>query len=71
MITFWDAKSGAMLDSVRSRDGCGVCAASNGFLFTAGTGRLSWYDLELNKLTSLDTDISKVFWDNHLSIAAV
>ena len=71
MITFWDAESGAMLDSLRSRDGCGVCAASNGFLFTAGTGRLSWYDLELNKLTSLDTDIPKVFWDNHLSIAAV
>jgi len=71
MITFWDAESGVMLDSVRSRDGCGVCAESNGFLFTAGTGRLSLYDLELNKLTSLDTDISKVFWDNHLSIAAV
>lgn len=71
MITFWEAKSGDFLRSVRSRDGCGLCAIENGFLFTAGTGRITYYDVRQDSMTSLDSANSgKVFWDNHLSVFA-
>ena len=68
LITFWDAQSGEMLDSVRSRDGCGVCATNDGFVFTAGTGRITGYNLTAGSQVELDGEIfNKLFWDNHLS----
>ena len=68
MITFWDAGTGDMVNALRSRDGCGICAVNDGFLYTAGTGRISHYDPALDSITELDTrDTGKVFWDNHLS----
>lgn len=69
MITFWEAASGEMLHSVRSRDGCGICAVEKGFIFTAGTGRISRYDLAADQIHTLDSEAGKVFWDNHLSLA--
>ena len=69
LITFWDVGSGAMVNSVRSRDGCGLCASEDGFLFTAGTGRITYYNLLSDSISSMDTnDTGPVFWDNHLSV---
>lgn len=69
MITFWEAASGEMVQAIRSRDGCGVCAIDKGFIFTAGTGRITRYDLATDQMTTLDSEAGKVFWDNHLSLA--
>lgn len=72
MITFWATGSGEMLNSVRSRDGCGICAVDRGFVFTAGTGRITRYELAEDTITDLETQATgKVFWDNHLSMFAV
>jgi hypothetical protein len=41
---------------------------SDGFLYTAGTGRISHYDPAKDSITDLDTQgTGSVFWDNHLS----
>ncbi len=72
MISFWDAHSGEMKKSLRSRDGCGLCAIDQGFLFTAGTGRITRYDMARDEITALDIGSDgKVFWDNHLSMIAL
>lgn len=72
LITIWAAASGEMITSLRSRDGCGICAVPDGFLYTAGTGRISHYDPAADSLTELDTTATgKVFWDNHLSVWGV
>ena len=71
MISFWSSSTGELLHAVRSRDGCGICAVSNGFLFTAGTGRISWYDIPSKQIATLNSAIDKVFWDNHLSLVPV
>ncbi len=69
MITIWQAESGEMVHSLRSRDGCGICALDNGFLYTSGTGRINHYDPALDQVTDLDsTATGRVFWDNHLSV---
>jgi len=68
LITLWHARSGGMVRSLRSRDGCGICAVENGFLYTAGTGRISHYDPLHDAVTELDSAATgSVFWDNHLS----
>lgn len=67
-LTVWDTVSGKLLDSVRSRDGCGVCAVEEGFLFTAGTGKLALYNLGRLSVEELTSDESGLMWDNHLSI---
>lgn len=70
MITFWDAGAGEMVQAVRSRDGCAVGAFDDGFLYTTGTGRISYFDMAAGSITDLDTAATgKVFWDNHLSLA--
>ena len=71
MITLWDAESGEFIEKLKSRDGCGVCATQDGFLFTAGTGRINHYNLDLQKLESVDVlpGQEKTFWDNHLTKA--
>lgn len=72
LLTFWDSASGELLHTIRSRDGCGVCAtAENGFVFSSGTGKVS----SINLVTTEICDFSLpeqwlVFWDNHLSTAA-
>jgi hypothetical protein len=69
MITIWQAESGEMVHSLRSRDGCGICASDNGFLYTSGTGRINHYDPALDQVTDLDsTATGRLFWDNHLSV---
>lgn len=71
-ITFWDVKQEKYIESVRSRDGCGVCATEAGFLFTAGTGRVSHYNLDSKEVTSLDKSYARsLFWDNHLTKVGV
>ena len=71
MISFWDVATGEMKKSLRSRDGCGLCAIEQGFLFTAGSGRITQYDLVRDEIEALNTGSDgKVFWDNHLSMIA-
>ena len=68
-ITFWNVASGNFVNSVRSRDGCGVCAFEDGFIFTAGSGRVSHFSFKDQQVLQLSNDgLNKVFWDNHLSM---
>ncbi|MDG2174798.1 MAG: DUF1513 domain-containing protein [Gammaproteobacteria bacterium] len=72
MISFWDTNNDSLVGTVRSRDGCGVSAVDNGFLYTAGTGRIVWYDLATDQVVDMGSSLEdKVFWDNHLSILSV
>jgi hypothetical protein len=67
-LVVWDAASGLVADSVRSRDGCGICAVGDGFVFTAGTGKLAIYHTAQAEVLELETgDALKLMWDNHLS----
>jgi hypothetical protein len=70
MITFWDAAAGTLLHSTRARDGCGVCAVQDGFVFSTGTGRIAHIDLAANAVTDYETaaEAAHVFWDNHMSV---
>lgn len=70
MITFWDAEAGTLLHSTRARDGCGVCAVDNGFVFSTGTGRVAHIDLATQAVAELDAAVERVFWDNHMSALA-
>jgi len=68
LITFWDAAAGTLLHTTRARDGCGVCAVQDGFVFSTGTGRVAHIDLTANRVTELATDAAlNVFWYNHMS----
>lgn len=70
MITFWDAEAGTLLQSTRARDGCGVCAVQDGFVFSTGTGRVAHIDLATGAVTDYATadEEAHVFWDNHMSV---
>lgn len=71
MIVFWDADTGDMVRTVRSRDGCGICAMNDGFLFTSGVGRIAHYRVADDSILELDVDaLGTLFWDNHLSMVA-
>ncbi|MDY6983760.1 MAG: DUF1513 domain-containing protein [Pseudomonadota bacterium] len=74
LITFWDAEAGTLLHTTRARDGCGVCAVQNGFVFSTGTGRVAHIDLTSDNVTEFESsdelDELKVFWDNHMSALA-
>jgi uncharacterized protein len=73
MITFWDAKAGTLLQSTRARDGCGVCAVQDGFVFsTASTSRVAHIDLATNTVTDYEVaaDAARMLWDNHMSVLA-
>jgi hypothetical protein len=76
MLTFWDAEAGTLLHTTRARDGCGVCAVQDGFVFTTGTtGRVAYIDLATRSIAdfNLDFDLNpapKVLWDNHMSALA-
>ncbi|MDG1851450.1 MAG: DUF1513 domain-containing protein, partial [Gammaproteobacteria bacterium] len=66
-----DVATGEMKKSLRSRDGCGLCAIEQGFLFTAGSGRITQYDMVRDEIEALNSgSVGKVFWDNHLSMIA-
>jgi len=68
VIVFWNAESGEVLGSVRSRDGCGVCAIDGGYFFTAGTGRVARYELQTGDIHEFETGPElALLWDNHLS----
>jgi hypothetical protein len=68
-LTLWDAATGKLLDSVRSRDGCGISAMDGGFLYTSGTGRLALYDVAQREVQELEAgDALRLMWDNHLAM---
>ena len=69
LITFWDAEAGSLLHTTRARDGCGVCAVTNGFVFSTGsTGRIAHIDLVTNTVVDFESDTpERLFWDNHMS----
>jgi len=67
-ITFWNVASGEMLGSVRSRDGCGLCATDTGFMFTSGIGRIAEYATGTDAIVDLEVPEGfRLLWDNHLS----
>ena len=71
VLTFWDAQEGAFVEQLRARDACGVCAFDEGFIFSAGTGRIRYFDLmqrELTELNAEDERFQGLFWDNHLVV---
>lgn len=71
LLTFWDAESGDFLKQLRARDACGVCAYKDGFLYSAGTGQIRYYDLiqQTNTYFSAIEDFTNgLFWDNHLVV---
>jgi hypothetical protein len=71
VLTFWDAGSGEFLNQVRARDACGVCAYKDGFLYSAGTGQLRYYDLPqqaIMNMTISEDFTTGLFWDNHLAV---
>ena len=71
LMTLWNAASGELMDSFRSRDGCGVAAVRDGFLFTAGSGRLTYYSLQQAAVMELDAETGlNMLWDNHLLLVA-
>jgi hypothetical protein len=71
MLTFWDAKNGEFLSQLRARDVCGVCAYGKGFVFSTGTGRLAYFDIEQNSLENIanEQQLRGLFWDNHLTVS--
>lgn len=71
VLTFWDAQEGAFVERIRARDACGVCAFAEGFVFSAGTGRIGYFDLMQRQLEELNADDERfqgLFWDNHLVV---
>jgi hypothetical protein len=71
LLTFWDSETGTMVNSIRARDGCGVCATETGFAFSTGTGRLAHIDLATGEVTEHEEpQLQHLFWDNHLSTTA-
>lgn len=71
VLTFWDAHSGEFLKQVRARDACGVCAYKDGFLYSAGTGQVRYYDLSQQAITNFTLSENfgtGLFWDNHLTV---
>ena len=72
LLTFWDSNSGELIKTLSSRDGCGLNASTQGFVFSSGTGRLAEINLETAELNEYDLpEQAQVFWDNHLSMAGV
>ncbi len=72
MVTFWDSHSGSMINSIRARDGCGVCATETGFVFSTGTGRVAHIDLASGTVTEHEApEFNQLLWDNHLSSVAI
>ncbi len=75
MLTFWDAATGALVHSTRARDGCGVCAVRDGFVFSTGTtGRMAHIDLTTHVVMDFALHLKpgitdRVLWDNHLTVA--
>src|SRR5690606_21340761 len=54
VVTFWDAEEGVYIDQLRARDACGVCAYADGFIYSAGTGRLRYFDLTQKQVEELN-----------------
>ena len=72
MLTFWDAENAEFINQVRARDACGVCAFENGFLYSAGTGQIRYYDLLQGAIVDIpmrDDFSTGLFWDNHLVVS--
>ena len=68
LLTFWDTQSGAFIDSVRSRDGCGLCATDSGFVYTSGIGRIAGFTPGAGSVTEYQVpEAFMLQWDNHLS----
>jgi hypothetical protein len=71
VLTFWDAQQASFVAQQRARDTCGVCAFADGFIYSAGTGLIRYFDLvrrELEELNDNDERFQGLFWDNHLAV---
>jgi uncharacterized protein len=72
LITFWNARTGGLIDQVEVVDGCGVAPAEEpgGFVITSGRGEVLRVDPLRGKRAPLAVaGQSATAWDNHLSLA--
>lgn len=63
LVTIWDSRDGRLTARLDVPDGCGVAAAGDGFVLTAGDGRVRRWSPQAG-LTALETTGGG--WDNHL-----
>jgi uncharacterized protein len=72
LITFWDARTGRLIDHVEVADGCGVAPADEpgAFVITGGRGEVVRIDPVLgNRARVAVAGQSGTAWDNHLAPA--
>jgi uncharacterized protein len=72
LITFWDARTGALIDHVEVVDGCGVAPADEpgAFVITGGRGDVLRIDPVLGNLAPVAVaGQTATAWDNHLALA--
>jgi hypothetical protein len=72
LITFWDARTGRLIDHVEVADGCGVAPADEpgAFVITGGRGEVVRIDPVLgNRAPVAVAGQSGTAWDNHLAPA--
>lgn len=71
LLAFWSAEDGRFVGSIPARDGCGICASEEGFLFSSGVGRIARYDPRTDAVAELSLpDDWQLFWDNHMTAVA-
>jgi hypothetical protein len=73
LITFWDARTGDLIDHVEVIDGCGVAPveAPGVFMVTSGRGEaLSVDPVHGERTPLLAAGEPAAAWDNHLALAS-
>ncbi|HHX81614.1 MAG TPA: DUF1513 domain-containing protein [Pseudomonadaceae bacterium] len=71
LLAFWSAEDGRFVGSIPARDGCGICASEDGFLFSSGVGRIARYDPRADAVAEFNPPHDwQLFWDNHMTAVA-
>jgi hypothetical protein len=70
LITFWDVRTGRLIDQAEIADGCGVAPAEapGTFVITGGRGDVVTIEAGQGGRTPMDV-AGQTAWDNHLGIA--
>jgi hypothetical protein len=70
LITFWDGRTGRLIDQAEIADGCGVAPAEapGTFVITGGRGDVVTIEAGQGGRTPMDV-AGQTAWDNHLGIA--
>jgi hypothetical protein len=65
-IALWDARSGDYIEMTDASDGCGIAGVGDGFVVTAGDGRIRHVDEDTNEPLAA----TPWSWDNHFIAVA-